>query len=188
MPANPRGRFLAGIYGVTRKGNFEGKNIPNLLGGSLAAQADSLGQDEIDLASRLQPSLRKLLEARETRARPATDDKVLTAWNGLMLTAFARAYQILGRHDDLVAAERAAAFLESKLIRDKRLLVSFRDGQARLNAYLDDYAFLAPSGPPVPERQGFGRPVHRFETQVGGTGQEQGRGPALPGGLRRVSI
>ncbi len=137
------GRFVAEIYGVTREGNFEGKNIPNLLGGSLAARADSLGQDQTDLVSRLQPSLRKLLEARETRIRPATDDKVLTAWNGLMLTAFARAYQILGRHDDLLAAERAAAFLESNLMRDGRLLVSFRDGQARLNAYLDDYAFLA---------------------------------------------
>ena len=137
------GRFLAEIYDVTRQGNFEGQNIPNLLGGSLAERADSLGQEESDLVGRLEPSWRKLLQAREARVRPATDDKILTAWNGLMLTAFARAYQVFGRSDDLAAAERAAAFLESNLVRDDRLLVSSRDGQARLNAYLDDYAFLA---------------------------------------------
>jgi len=137
------GRFLAEIYGVTPQGNFEGKNILNLLGGSLAARADSLGPDQPDVVDRLESSRSKLLEAREARVRPATDDKVLSAWNGLMLTAFSRAYQVFGRRDDLAAAERAATFLESNLVRDGRLLVSFRDGQARLNAYLDDYAFLA---------------------------------------------
>ena len=137
------GRFLSETYGVTREGNFEGQNILNLLGGSLAARADSLGQDETDLVERLEPSRHKLLEARQDRVRPGTDDKILTAWNGLMLTAFARAYQVFGRSDDLAAAEGAAAFLESNLVRhDGRLLVSFRDSQARLNAYLDDYAFL----------------------------------------------
>jgi uncharacterized protein YyaL (SSP411 family) len=85
----------------------------------------------------------KLLAARGKRARPATDDKVLTAWNGLMISAFARAYSAFGREEDLGSARRAADFVLAHLTKGERLLVSYRAGKAHLNAYLDDYAFLS---------------------------------------------
>jgi uncharacterized protein YyaL (SSP411 family) len=125
--------FFCATYGITPGGNFEGKSIPNLLAGI---------PDEAVLA-RLDPLRRKVLEARGRRMRPATDDKVLTAWNGLMIGAYARAYQAFGREEDLRSAKAAADFVLSRLGRDGRLLVSWRGGKAQLNAYLDDHAFLA---------------------------------------------
>jgi len=122
------------LYGITAQGNFEGRSIPNLLG---------TGHDDGDDPASRTASLRaRLLEARERRARPATDDKVLTAWNGLMISAFARAAQLLGRDSDLDSARRAARFVMDRLMRDDRLLATHREGQSRLNAYLDDYAFF----------------------------------------------
>jgi uncharacterized protein YyaL (SSP411 family) len=126
--------LFCATYGIQLPGNFEGKSIPNLLGGSLIEET---------LVARLAPMKEKLLVARGKRVRPATDDKVLTAWNGLMISAFARAYDAFGREDDLESARRAADFILAHLAKDDRLLVSYRAGRAHLNAYLDDYAFLA---------------------------------------------
>jgi uncharacterized protein YyaL (SSP411 family) len=75
--------------------------------------------------------------------RPATDDKVLAAWNGLAVTAFARAWQAFARPEDLHSAERAAVFVLDHLRREGRLRASWREGAAPLRAYLDDHAFLA---------------------------------------------
>ena len=135
--------LVARVYGITSAGNFEGASIPNLLERSLAEQAAAAKTTEEAFVARLAPMRAKLLAARERRARPATDDKVLTAWSGLMISAFARAYQAFGREDDLRSARRAAAFVRERLTKDGRLLVSWRAGTGHLNAYLDDYAFLA---------------------------------------------
>jgi uncharacterized protein YyaL (SSP411 family) len=137
------GGFFCRVYGITPGGNFEGSNIPNLLGGSLADQARSAKTSEMELVARLAPLRVKLLRAREKRVRPGTDDKILTAWNGLMITAFARGYQAFGREEDLRSARRAADFVLGHLQNNGRLLVSYREGKAQLNAYLDDHAFLA---------------------------------------------
>jgi uncharacterized protein YyaL (SSP411 family) len=137
------GDLFCRVYGIDDSGNFEGKSIPNLLHGSLEEQAEGLGTSEDELASRLLPLRKKLLATREKRVRPGTDDKILTAWNGLMITAFARAYQAFGREEDLQSARDAARFVRESLVREGRLLVSYRNGDARLNGYLDDYAFLA---------------------------------------------
>jgi uncharacterized protein YyaL (SSP411 family) len=128
------GAMFASTYGIAKPGNFEGKSIPNLLAG---APADG------PAIARFAAMKAKLLAVRERRTRPATDDKILTAWNGLMITAFARAYQAFGREGDLAAARSAADFVSKHLERDGRLLVSYRAGTAHLNAYLDDYAFFA---------------------------------------------
>jgi uncharacterized protein YyaL (SSP411 family) len=128
------GAQFCATYGIATPGNFEGKSIPNLLSGSLADEA---------AAARMAPMKAKLLAVRGQRVRPATDDKVLTAWNGLMISAFAVAYDAFGREDDLASARRAADFVQANLTKGDRLLVSFRSGQAHLNAYLDDYAFFA---------------------------------------------
>ena len=137
------GAFFAGIFGIAPPGNFEGKSIPNLLDGSLAKRAQASGMTEEALVARLAPMKAKLLATRSKRVRPATDDKVLTAWNGLMISAYARGYDAFGREDDLKSARRAADFVLAHLTKGDRLLVSYRAGRAHLNGYLDDYAFLA---------------------------------------------
>jgi uncharacterized protein YyaL (SSP411 family) len=136
------GGLFCEIYRVTAAGNFEGRSIPNLLEGSLADRAAARGISEEELVRRLEPLKRRLLTARERRVRPGTDDKVLTAWNGLMVTAFARAHRAFGRDADLAAARGAASFVTARMMRGDRLLVSHREGSSQLNAYLDDYAFF----------------------------------------------
>jgi len=84
----------------------------------------------------------KLLEARGARVWPGRDDKVLTSWNALMIRGLAVAGRTLGRPDLLDAAGEAVGFLRTRLTRDDRLLATYKDGRARLNAYLDDHAFL----------------------------------------------
>jgi uncharacterized protein YyaL (SSP411 family) len=120
-------------FGITEAGNFEGANIPNHLGGA---------PDEA-LVPRLSAWKAKLLAARARRIRPATDDKILTAWNGLAITAFCRAWQAFGREEDLRSARLAADFVRTNLFAGGRLLVTWREGKAQLPAYLDDHAFLA---------------------------------------------
>ena len=84
----------------------------------------------------------KLFAAREQRVRPGRDDKVLSSWNGLMITGMARAARVMQRRDWLHAAQRAMDFLRATMWRDGRLLAAYRGGKAHLNAYLDDYAAL----------------------------------------------
>jgi uncharacterized protein YyaL (SSP411 family) len=137
------GALFSSVYDITPHGNFEGRSIPNLVDRSLAEHAAARGMTEAELDLRLTPLRAKLLAARGRRTRPATDDKVLTSWNALMISGFARAYQAFGREEDLRSAQRAAEFLRRHLAREGRLLVSWRDGTAHLNAYLDDYAYTA---------------------------------------------
>ena len=85
---------------------------------------------------------RKLFEAREKRIKPARDEKVLTAWNGLMLASFAEAGAILDRPDYIDIARRNGRFILDNLREDGLLLRTFKDEQAKLNAYLEDYAFF----------------------------------------------
>ena len=97
-----------------------------------------------ELLVELAEDRKKLLKARDQRIRPSKDDKVLVSWNGLMIDTMAKAAGILSEPRYLEAAERAADFLLTNL-RDKdgRLLHSWRNGTAKLAAYLDDYACLA---------------------------------------------
>ena len=137
--------FFCETYGISGGGNFEGHNIPNLLHGSLASQAEKTGSDEQALERRLRPLREALLVEREKRVRPGTDDKVLTAWNGLMISAFARAHQVFGRPEDLASARSAAGFVLAELWVDGRFHATWRKGRAALNGYLDDYAFFGRS-------------------------------------------
>ncbi len=101
-----------------------------------------MGMAQPELERWLAQVKHKLLAARQQRARPARDEKILTAWNGLMISAFARAYQVLGHKKYLHAAQGAAHFCLTHLRQGRRLLRSYKDGQARFNAYLEDYACL----------------------------------------------
>jgi uncharacterized protein YyaL (SSP411 family) len=94
------------------------------------------------LAESLSNSSRTLFELREKRVKPDRDEKIITAWNGLMLASFAEAGVILGRTDYTNAARRNAEFVLENLRRDGLLLRTYKDGVAKFNAYLEDYAFF----------------------------------------------
>jgi len=117
-------------YGVTGRGNFEGKNILELKGS--LEERDALAN-----------ARRQLFEVREARIHPGRDDKVLTSWNGLMLAAFAEAARALEREDYLEVAERKAEFLLSELrTPDGRLVHTWKAGVAKGNGFLEDYTHL----------------------------------------------
>jgi uncharacterized protein YyaL (SSP411 family) len=132
------------VYDVTPEGNFEhGRNILNRPKTPEQAAA-VLGRDVDELSAELALDRAKLLAVREARVHPGLDDKVLVAWNGLMIEALADAATALDEPRYLAAAQRAADFLVTHMRRDDgRLLHSWRRGEARLDAYLDDYACLA---------------------------------------------
>ncbi|HEU4934485.1 MAG TPA: thioredoxin domain-containing protein [Pyrinomonadaceae bacterium] len=134
--------LFASYYNITDSGNFEGKNIPNVTR-SKEEVAKSLGISEAELEASLKESRRKLFELRESRIKPDRDEKILTAWNGLMLASFAEAGVILNRPDYTDAARRNAEFVLANLREDGMLLRTWKDGRAKFNAYLEDYAFLS---------------------------------------------
>jgi len=137
------GATFGRVFDVSDSGNFEGTNILNLPK-TLAQSAAILGRDADDLAQELTASRAKLFAVREGRIHPGKDDKVLVAWNGLMIDALARAAAALGEPRYAAAAAKAADFMRTKLLRaDGRLLHTYRHGTAKLDAYLDDYACLA---------------------------------------------
>ncbi|CAN5153695.1 thioredoxin domain-containing protein [soil metagenome] len=130
------------FWDVTERGNFEGKNILNV-SRPPEAVASEFGMSETDLWSRITEIRTRLFKAREKRIRPARDEKMLAAWNGLMLHSFALAARVTGREDYREAARKNAAFLLEKLREDGRLRRSYKDGRARFNGYLEDYAMVA---------------------------------------------
>ena len=132
------------IYGVSDEGNWEGHNILNLHL-DLEALAAQRGIDAGKLKARMAAARTKLYELRSKRIWPGLDDKVLTSWNGLMLAAFAEAGMALRRPDYIVAAESNAEFLHRTMRRDSgRLFRTWKAGsEAKYNAYLEDYAYLA---------------------------------------------
>ncbi len=135
--------LVMAYYGVTERGNFEGANILNVpVPPEQFVGQRSVGED--DLSAAVQRARAILLDVREQRVHPLLDDKVLTSWNGLMLRAFAEAGAALGRADYLDAARRNADFLLAAMRDDnRRLLRTWRNGEAKLNGYLEDYACLA---------------------------------------------
>jgi uncharacterized protein YyaL (SSP411 family) len=120
------------FYGVTEAGNFEGRNVLHRAGGATAPEPAGL-----------KSARRALLEARAERVSPELDDKRLAAWNALAIAALAEAGAVLEREDYLEAARRCADFILAEMRDDEgRLLRTYKDGDARLNAYLEDHAFL----------------------------------------------
>ena len=133
--------FFCGVYGVSTKGNFEGHNILNLKE-PLERVAEREGVELPALLARLEPMRQRLAAARAERVPPGKDDKVLTDWNGLMISAFARAHQVLDVPEYRAAGERAAQFALTTMRPEGRLKHVYRAGRAEIDAYLDDYAFL----------------------------------------------
>jgi len=120
-------------YGLDRAPNFEGRHWHLHL-----AQPPAPGSEALLEAARA-----KLLAARERRVRPGRDEKVLVAWNALAIRGMARAARVFDRPQWRDSARRALAFIRSRMWHGDRLHATYKDGRSHLNAYLDDYAFLA---------------------------------------------
>ncbi|HYA41329.1 MAG TPA: thioredoxin domain-containing protein [Syntrophobacteraceae bacterium] len=137
------GQIFCRAYGITDQGNFEdGLSIPHIPR-SLDSLADALGMSFTELEGLLEGGRRRLLEAREKRVHPLKDDKILSAWNGLMTAALARGAQALGENSYARAAVGAMNFILEKMQTDTgRLYRRYRQGELAGPGYADDYAFL----------------------------------------------
>ena len=123
-----RGGAFNEYYGITKDGNFEGKNIPNRLHGEIEA-------------GRFVEEKRELYEYRKSRMKLHLDDKILTSWNALMIVGMTQLYRVSGKTKYLDVARRAIEFIENNLLENDRLFVGSRNGKRFGKGYLDDYAF-----------------------------------------------
>lgn len=136
------GEIFARLYDVTETGNFEGKNILHpVLTVDQAARLFKKSPDQIEML--VANAKQKLFEAREKREKPFRDEKIITSWNGLMLSGLAEALKISSKPSFLAAANRTIELIFTKLFRDGLLLHTYKDGKAKQLGFLDDYAFLA---------------------------------------------
>ncbi|HEX9431290.1 MAG TPA: thioredoxin domain-containing protein [Burkholderiales bacterium] len=119
-------------FGLDGPANFEGHHWHLRVARALTPGSEAL----IDAARA------KLFAVREQRVRPGRDEKVLVSWNALAIRGMAHAGRVFGKPQWLASARRAAEFIRSRMWKDRRLLATYKDGRAHLNAYLDDYAFL----------------------------------------------
>ncbi len=135
-------RIAVEYWGVTSRGNFEGHNIlhvPN--DDEVVAQRLNLTTDE--LRAKIADMKQKLYTIREQRVHPGLDDKILTAWNGMMLASLAEGARVLDRADYREVAVRNGEFLLRELMtEDGRLLRTYKAGERKINGYLEDYANL----------------------------------------------
>lgn len=136
------GGLFCRVYGISDKGNFEGRNIPHLAA-DLAETARALGLPAEEFAEILGRSRQQLLTARNRRIRPHRDDKILTGWNGLAVAALARGGALLEEPALITQAARTVDFIQQRLRSDQgRLLRRYRTGEAAIPGFLEDYSFL----------------------------------------------
>ncbi len=136
-----RAKIVSAYYGVGKTPNFEGRHI--LYTPKPPAQvAKALDLSDKALAATIKEAREILYQTRNHRPLPLRDEKILTAWNGLMISAFARAGRILDNPAYTKSAVQAAEFILQHLFLDNKLYRNYKDGKARHTAYLDDYAFL----------------------------------------------
>ena len=128
-------------YGLDHDPNFEGRWHLHTRT-SLTRLSEMLGLSDATIQGRIESARRKLYQARERRTRPGLDDKILTAWNALMIKGMARAGRVLNEPKYIESAERSLRFIRQQMWRQGRLLAAHKDGVSHLPAYLDDHAFL----------------------------------------------
>jgi uncharacterized protein YyaL (SSP411 family) len=126
-----QGKIVSDYFGVTSEGNFEGRNILHVANGTMRGTS-----------IKIEPAKSTLLKKREQRVKPGRDDKALASWNGLMLASLAEAAIVLERGDYLSAAVANGAFLINSMISDGYLRRTYKDGVAKINGYLEDYALV----------------------------------------------
>jgi hypothetical protein len=130
------------LFGVTPEGNFEGGRSILHLSGDMNKVSSRLARDPSEVRTMIEKARTKLLGVRRRRARPAVDDKVLTSWNGLTISAFAYAYCVMGDQRYLQACTKSAGFLLRRLLVDGRLFRRYRDGDVAIEGTLEDYSFF----------------------------------------------
>ncbi len=143
------GELILKVYNIQKEGNFldemvgkkTGTNILHL-SKDLSLIAKELNIKVDDLEKRLEQARQKLFEYREKRIHPSKDDKVITDWNGLMITALAKGGRVFGNKSYTRAAERSVDFINRNLYKESRLLHRYRNGESGILANIDDYAFL----------------------------------------------
>lgn len=123
-----RGEEFCEYFGITRQGNFEGKNIPNLLNGN-------------EISDDFEKEKKILYDYRKSRARLHLDDKVLTSWNSLMICALSMLYRVTGKREYLLTAQKAYQFIEENLSEGDVLYVSCRGKKRSVRGFLDEYAY-----------------------------------------------
>ncbi|WP_100487976.1 thioredoxin domain-containing protein [Sporolactobacillus pectinivorans] len=136
------GRLFCMAYHITSEGNFEGKNVPNLIGTNLEKLAEKWRVSTQGILERLKRSREKLLIVRNRRIQPAKDDKILTSWNALIIIALAKAGKSLHKENYVNLSMAAFHFIKEYLTQNGKLMARFRDDETRYQGYLDDYAFL----------------------------------------------
>jgi len=136
------GEIFCRIYDVSEFGNFEGENIlhPIL---TPEQSAKFFNRELPEIEKLIAGAKAGLFREREKRVKPFRDEKILTAWNGLMLSGLAEAYKITGDPSYRKAAEKTVEFVYAKMFKKGLLLHTFKDGEAKIYGYLDDYAFFA---------------------------------------------
>ncbi len=142
--------LLAGIFNVKPDGNYsdplnEGNEPGNILHlkNSLTELSTEAGLSEEELKKKINEASKKLFKIREKRVHPYKDDKILTDWNGIMISAFAKAARAFGSSLYEDTAVKAVKFIMNKLrTKEGKLLHRFRNGEAGITGNLDDYAFL----------------------------------------------
>jgi len=129
-------------YDVTDGGNWEGNNIlcNNI---QLSAVSFHFGMPEDKIKKILTECSEKLLNVRSKRVAPGLDDKVLTSWNSLMITAFAKGYRVTDDTKYLNAAKKCISFIESNLLHNDKLLRTYKNNTAKIDGYLEDYSYFA---------------------------------------------
>jgi hypothetical protein len=142
-------KLFTRIYQVKERGNYldeltglyNGKNILHMEK-PLGATAEEIGLDTDELKGKLDSNLKSLFKEREKRVHPRKDDKILTDWNGLMIVALSRAGRVLDENRYIQAALKAADFIKVNLMKDGKLYHRYRDGEVKVEGYLEDHAFL----------------------------------------------
>jgi len=133
--------IFAARFGVTQGGNFEGKNILNKYT-SIERLSERYSRTPEWITNKIESSLEELYQARLKRVKPGTDRKILTSWNGLMISGFVSGYKVTGNLSYLENAQRAVRFIEENLSSGNRLNRVFNK-VSKISGYLDDYAFYA---------------------------------------------
>lgn len=133
-------KIVKAYFNVTPKGHLEGRSIFHVKT-TLEQTAGQMDLTENELAATVQNIKTKLYNTRSQRPAPLRDEKILTAWNGLMISAFARAGFVLNHPDYVDTARKAARFIADHLVKDHQLLRSYKDEKSYQTGFLNDYAF-----------------------------------------------